>query len=444
MNTNKQIFRTLLLGLTAALLSACPSKSIKKPQTGTTIPVVKGPDRPTGTPHPPGTTVTPGGGASYTAVRHGDLPHWATQHFAQSLKSFKLGCEKLKNREGWQDVCTQAEQTGEHHFSAKAFFEKYFTPWQVSANGSQAGTVTGYYEPVLHGDTRQTAKAKFPIYGIPHDFVSVPLPANLRGSKSTVRIRATGQNSGVIDEAGQYAADLSQFPITARTTALKGRFAGGRFVPYHNRNQINGGALNGKAPILGYADDPVELFFMQIQGSGRLKTPSGKYIRVGFADKNEHPYVSIGRYMADKGYLPLAQTSMQGIKAYMKQNPGRLAEVLGQNPSYVFFRELTGSSEAGPVGALGTPLLGEYAGAIDRHYITLGAPLFVATAHPTTKKALNRLIMAQDTGSAIKGAVRVDYFWGYGDEAGEVAGKMKTTGYVWQLLPNGMKPNYQP
>ena len=183
---------------------------------------------------------------------------------------------------------------------------------------------------------------------------------------------------------------------------------------------------------------------MHIQGSGRLKTPSGKYIRVGFADKNEHPYVSIGRYMADKGYLPLGQTSMQGIKAYMKQHPGRHAEVLGQNPSYVFFRELTGSGDSGPVGALGTPLMGEYAGAIDRHYITLGAPLFVATAHPITKKALNRLIMAQDTGSAIKGAVRVDYFWGYGDEAGEVAGKMKTTGYVWQLLPNGMKPEYRP
>ena len=126
---------------------------------------------------------------------------------------------------------------------------------------------------------------------------------------------------------------------------------------------------------------------MHIQGSGRLKTPSGKYIRVGFADKNEHPYVSIGRYMADKGYLPLGQTSMQGIKAYMKQNPGRLAEVLGQNPSYVFFRELTGSGDSGPVGALGTPLMGEYAGAIDRHYITLGTPLFVATAHPTTKKS---------------------------------------------------------
>ena len=342
-------------------------------------------------------------------------------------------------------MCAQAFQTPVQHLPAKSFFERYFTPWQVAGNGSLAGTVTGYYEPVLQGDDRRTAQARFPIYGIPNDFISVPLPAGLRSGKNLVRIRQTGKNSGIIDNAGgTHTADLSQFPITARTTAIKGRFEGSRFLPYHTRNQINGGALDGKAPILGYAEDPVELFFMHIQGSGRLKTPSGKYIRIGYADKNEHPYVSIGKYMADKGYLKLGQTSMQGIKSYMRQNPQRLAEVLGQNPSYVFFRELAGSSNDGPVGALGTPLMGEYAGAVDRHYITLGAPLFVATAHPVTRKALNRLIMAQDTGSAIKGAVRVDYFWGYGDEAGETAGKMKEPGYVWQLLPNGMKPEYRP
>ena len=437
---SKHLFRTALLGLTAALLAACPSKSIKTPIDT----VIKGPDRPTGTPHALGTTVTPGGDASYTVVKHSDLPHWTTQHFTQSLKSFKQGCDKLKNRAGWQDVCAQAAQTGNHYLSAKHFFERYFTPWQVSGNGSQAGTVTGYYEPVLYGDSKQTAKARFPIYGIPNDFVSVPLPASLRNSKTTVRIRATGQNSGVIDNAGSHSADLSKFPISARSTSIKGRFEGNRFVPYYTRAQINAGALNGKAPILGYADDPVELFFMHIQGSGRLKTPSGQYVRLGYADKNEYPYVSIGRYMADKGYLTLGQTSMQGIKAYMQQNPQKLAEVLGQNPSYIFFRPLQGSSEDGPIGALGTPLLGEYAGAVDRHYITLGAPLFVATAHPITNRALNRLIMAQDTGSAIKGAVRVDYFWGYGDEAGNVAGKQKTTGYVWQLLPNGMQPEYRP
>ena len=437
----KHLYRITLLTIAAAVLSACPSKRIKNlPEVDTTT--VKGPDRPTGTPDPAGTTVS-GGGATYTVVSHQELPHWSTQHFVKSLQSFRLGCEKLKNRAGWQDVCAQAMQTPLHHFQAKHFFERYFTPWQVSNNGNPAGTITGYYEPVLLGDDKATSKARFPIYGIPNDFVSVPLSANLRSSKATVRIRQTGANSGVIDNSGTHTADLSQFPITARSTALKGRFEGSRFVPYYTRNQINGGALNGKAPILGYAEDPVELFFMHIQGSGRLKTPSGKYIRLGFADKNEYPYVSIGRYMADRGYLPLAQTTMQGIKAYMQQNPQKLAEVLGQNPSYVFFRTLDDNSD-GPIGALGTPLMGEYAGAVDRHHITLGAPLFVATTHPETRHGLNRLIMAQDTGSAIKGAVRVDYFWGYGDEAGRVAGKMKHTGYVWQLLPNGVSPQYRP
>ncbi|MCF7530573.1 murein transglycosylase A [Neisseria lisongii] len=430
----KNIFRTLAAG-TLALLAACQS-GIK-----TTPDFVRGPDRPTGTPHALGTTVS-GGGAVYTAVRHGDLPHWQHQQFTQSLQSFKLGCDKLKNRQGWQDVCAQAAQTPPTQVQAQAFFERYFTPWQVSGNGSPAGTVTGYYVPVLHGDTKQTAKARFPIYGIPYDFVSVPLPANLRSSRSSVTVRQTGANSGVIDRNGNYTANLAEFPITNRTTALKGRFVGNRFVPYHPRAHINGGALNGKAPILGYADDPVELFFMHIQGSGTLQTPSGEKIALGYADKNEHPFVSIGRYMADKGYLTLGQTTMQGIKAYMQQNPHRLAEILGQNPSYVFFRKLDNAN--GAIGALGTPLMSEYAGAIDRHYITLGAPLFVATAHPITKHALNRLIMAQDTGSAIKGAVRVDYFWGYGDEAGNIAGKQKTTGYVWQLLPNGIAPEYRP
>ncbi|MCI4039443.1 MltA domain-containing protein, partial [Klebsiella pneumoniae] len=180
--------------------------------------------------------------------------------FAKSLQSFRLGCANLKNRQGWQDVCAQAFQTPVHSFQAKQFFERYFTPWQVAGNGSLAGTVTGYYEPVLKGDDRRTAQARFPIYGIPDDFISVPLPAGLRSGKALVRIRQTGKNSGTIDNTGgTHTADLSRFPITARTTAIKGRFEGSRFLPYHTRNQINGGALDGKAPILGYAEDPVEL-----------------------------------------------------------------------------------------------------------------------------------------------------------------------------------------
>ena len=184
---------------------------------------------------------------------------------------------------------------------------------------------------------------------------------------------------------------------------------------------------------------------MHIQGSGRLRTPAGNFVRLGFADKNEYPYVSIGQYMSTRGYLPLAQTSMQNIKSWMGKNPNHLAEVLGQNPSYVFFKVLDGSSDQGPVGALGVPLTGGYSGAVDKHHITLGAPLFLATSHPANANAgLNRLIVAQDTGSAIKGAVRVDYFWGYGDEAGQLAGRHNATGYVWQLLPHGVLPSYQP
>ena len=441
--------RLAALAALTLLLTACPttmpSRQGQSSHTHNNPPAPYNPNLATGNAVSHGTTLQPtGSSATYRAVSFQELPQWNEQSFGESLAAFQKSCLKLANQAKWQYTCARANQTARNTAAAKAFFEQNFTPWQVSERGQASGKITGYYEPVLHGDTRNTSTARFPIYGIPSDFVSIPLPANLRNSKATVRVSPTGNNRGVIQSNGAYIANLAQFPITARTTALKGRFAGGRFVPYHNRNQINGGALNGKAPILGYADDPVELFFMQIQGSGRLKTPSGKYIRLGYADKNEQPYVSIGRYMADKGYLPLGQTTMQGIKAYMQQNPQRLAEVLGQNPSYVFFRELPGDSDEGPLGALGTPLLGEYAGAVDRHYITLGAPLFVATAHPLTGHALNRLIMAQDTGSAIKGAVRVDYFWGYGDKAGETAGKMKAKGYVWLLLPNGMQPEYRP
>ncbi|EGZ51014.1 murein transglycosylase A [Neisseria wadsworthii] len=432
-----------LIGLTA-FLAACSTG--KKTGGGYTPIITKGEALPTGTPAAPGTIVNSAGSpASYRAVSYHALPHWNTQHFVRSLESFKSGCTKLKARTEWQNVCAQAERTSRNYFSAKHFFERYFTVWEVSENGNLAGTITGYYEPVLHGDSKATGKARFPIYGVPSDFVSVELPANLRASKGTVRVKPTGNNKGAIAADGQYTANLNNFPINERSKSIKGRFvSGNRFIPYYTRAQINGGAIDGKAPILGYADDPVELFFLQIQGSGRLKTPKGDYIRLGYADKNEHPYVSIGRYMADKGYLPLGKTTMQGIKAWMQQNPSHLAEVLGQNPSYVFFRKLDGKEDEGPIGALGTPLHGEFAGAVDRRYITLGAPIFVATTHPVSNHALNRLIMAQDTGSAIRGAVRVDYFWGYGDEAGQVAGKMKHTGYVWQLLPNGVQPQYRP
>ena len=430
--------RLALAASLCILLSACPSTKPIGGGLGTgpksALPAT-----------PPGKVYgTPGQNVRYTSAAFAQLPNWNQQSFKSSLLSFQRGCTKLTNKPQWQAVCQQARGTPANDHAAKLFFENLFTPWQLSDNGNTSGTVTGYYEPVLLGNTQQTAQARFPIYGIPKDLVSVPLPDTYRVRKGQVRIALSGSNQGSINGNGALTANLNVFPITERSRAIKGRVVGNQLVPYYTRAEINAGALNGKAPIIAYANDPVELFFLHIQGSGRLQTPSGQFIRLGYADKNEYPYKSVATYMASKGYLPLAQTNMQGIKAWMQQNPNKLAEVLGQNPSFVFFRQISGSNDEGPIGALGSPLTNEYSAAVDKHHVELGAPIFVATTHPTQNKPHNRLIVAQDTGSAIKGGVRVDYFWGYGDAAGEVAGKMKHPGQVWMLLPNGYTPRYQP
>lgn len=325
-----------------------------------------------------GTSITPTtGNVTYKAVDFSVIPQWNEQDFRKSLKAFKKSCEKLQNQHAWQNVCQNAHHVGFLNSAARKFFEQNFTAWEVTGHGKLDGMVTGYYEPVLHGHTHQTKQARFPIYGIPNDLVSVPITDQQRMAKGTVMVQATGKNSGIISPTGTYLANLNNFPLTSKTRALKGRFQGNEFIPYYTREEINRGVLNGKAPIIGYADDPVELFFLHVQGSGRLKTPYG-YIRLGFADKNDYPYVSIGRYMADKGYIALSRATMQNIKAYIQQNPHQMAEILGQNPSYVFFRKLDNNDD-GPIGSLGVPLTSEYSGAVDRHYIVLGSPIFLAT-----------------------------------------------------------------
>lgn len=426
----------LILSGVAAIIAACtnkyPQPIATQPQPQIQPPI--GATQPVGYVHQSGDT-------SYTVVSYQQLPNWHNNPFSGSLKAFRLGCDKLAKQAAWTAVCNKASLINENDAAAaKAFFEQYFTPWQVAQNGKTQGLFTGYYEAVLGGSLNQTPQARFPIYGVPNDFVSIPITPAQKAYGGVLRVSPTAANRGVVSESGSHTANLAAFPLSERSTALKGRFVGGEFVPYHTRPEINGGALNGKAPILAYANDPVELFFLHVQGSGRLRLNNGQYLRLAYADKNDYPYVSIGKYMAERGYLSLNQASAQGIQSYLANHPSKLAEILGQNPSYIFFKQGTGSENDGPVGALGVPLEAEFSGAVDKQYITLGAPIFVATTHPSKNTPLNRLIMAQDTGSAIKGAVRVDYFWGFGYEAGQTAGKMKHQGYVWQLLPNGLMP----
>jgi membrane-bound lytic murein transglycosylase A len=183
-----------------------------------------------------------------------------------------------------------------------------------------------------------------------------------------------------------------------------------------------------------WVEDAVELFFLQIQGSGRVKLDHGETIMLGYADQNGYPYRSIGRLLVDRGDLPLERASMQGIKAWARQNPAKLQDLLNYNASYVFFRELP-AGLPGPLGALGVPLTARRSIAVDARHIPLGAPVFLATTMPNSRQPLQRLMLAQDTGGAIRGAVRADFFWGFGDEAAALAGGMRQTGKMWVLLP---------
>jgi membrane-bound lytic murein transglycosylase A len=233
--------------------------------------------------------------------------------------------------------------------------------------------------------------------------------------------------------------DLADVAPELKHRRLRGRLVGQRVLPYYSRAEINALDFADRYPdkVLLWVDDAVELFFLQIQGSDRVKLPDGSMARLGYADQNGHPYKSIGRLLVERGEMPLEQASMQGIQAWARANPERLAGLLNANPSYVFFRELPGGTDEGPLGALGVPLTPGRSIAVDPRHVPLGAPVFLSTTQPLSKLPLTRLMLAQDTGGAIHGVVRADFFWGFDADAGAQAGRMKQQGKMWVLLPEG-------
>jgi membrane-bound lytic murein transglycosylase A len=229
--------------------------------------------------------------------------------------------------------------------------------------------------------------------------------------------------------------DLGNVVPETRGLRLRGRVDGRRLVPYYTRGEIDARGDAFPAPVLAWSGDPVELFFLQIQGSGQVRLESGERIRIGYADQNGHPYRSLGRYLVERGEMLLEQASMQGIKAWAAANPLKLQDALSQNPSYVFFRELP--TPDGPIGALNVPLHAEYSLAVDRRFVPLGAPVYLATTMPLSEEPLERLMAAQDVGGAIRGVVRGDFYWGTGPDAGALAGRMRQQGRMWLLWPIG-------
>jgi membrane-bound lytic murein transglycosylase A len=333
---------------------------------------------------------------------------WNNDNHSAALGGLLQSCSALKEQAAWKIACEAATQLGSNDAPAiSRFFENHFVPHQVTnADNSTSGTITGYYEPLLNGSRVPTEKYRYPLFSAPEDLITV---------------------------------DLTDVHPDLKHKRLRGRLIHNKLVPYFTRGEIEAGAAPLKGRELVYVDDPIESFFLHIQGSGQVKFEDGTSMRVGYADQNGHPFRGMARALMFGNEITMESASMQGIKAWAQKNPGKTQAYMNCNPSYVFFKELPGDL-TGPIGTLGVSLTAERSIAVDQRVIPLGVPVFLSTTFPNSKKPLQRLMLAQDTGGAINGAVRADFFWGFGDKAGEEAGKMKQSGKMWALLPKGMSP----
>ena len=403
--------------------------------TLTACQTVPPPPTPAPTPAPPPEikTITV---ARYEPVAAGALPAVERADLLAAWPAWLASCRAFERnaarRAIWQAACAAAAQVPPGDEAAvRAFIAAQFDAWRLRAEtredrgGANAGgtapeprvialadrgRITGYYEPLLAGSRVRDARFSVPLHRRPDDLLIVDL-ASLYPELAGKRVR------GRLVDSPQ----------------------GKRVVPYFARAEIDDARLQGLELV--WVDDAIEAFFLQIQGSGRVQFADGSQVRLGYADTNGHPYRSIGRVLIDRGDLSFEQASMQGIQAWARANPQQLAPLLNENPSYVFFRELpVGDPGAGPVGALNVALTPGYSLAGDPQFVPLGAPVVIDTEHPSTRSPLTRLMLVQDTGGAIRGPIRFDFFWGFGREAGQHAGRQRHDVSAWLLLPKGVTP----
>ncbi len=401
--------------LAALLLSACagsvippspggpasdrPSPTAAGDTAARPTPATPRPTLSVDTPAPPGidTTTAAGLGITRGPAIADLLP--SGERSRRALLAFRLSCPGLMRRadqsgltrgSDWNNACAAASSWPES--SASEFFSRYFEAVQI---GDGAAFVTGYYEPEIAGSRSRQPGYDVPIYRRPSDLIDV---------------------------------DLGQFSDSLKGRSIRGKVQGTKFVPYDARSQIVAGSLAGRGLELAWAADPVEFFFLQIQGSGRLLLPDGGVMRIGYDGQNGRDYTGIGKLMKDRGLIQAG--SMQDIMRYLRANPAEGAAIMNENKSFVFFREITGP---GPLGAMGVPVTPEASVAADPKYIPMGAPVLLSLdrAEP------NGIWIAQDTGGAIKGANRFDSFWGAGAQARAIAGGMSARGSALILLPIG-------
>jgi len=353
-------------------------------------------------PPPPPVVVEPQETPLLTAVAWEDVDGWQRDDPALGLNAFRQSCRVLGKRPNWERVCRDVQTFSlDDSTEVRQYFEQNFIPYQLrKPDGREDGTITGYYVPDLKGSRHPSEVYDAPLYGVPDDMLIV---------------------------------DLSDVYPDLKHMRLRGRVEGNRVVPYFDRATIEANPELLEGHELLWVNDPVDLFFLHIQGSGRISLDNGEQLMAHYANQNGHPFRSIGRVLIERDEIPAEGLSMQGIKAWAQRNPEKAAELLNQNPSFVFFSVYP--YKGVPPGAFGVPLTSGRSLAVDRRHVPLGVPVFLSTSWPGSHEPLARLMMAQDTGGAIKGEVRADFFWGVGDEAGEFAGRMKEQGRMWLLLP---------
>ena len=319
------------------------------------------------------------------------LEGWGGESYDELLGLFRKNCTSGAAKELYGALCEEAELS----VDAAAFFQRSFLPYRIIAKeGDKKGLMTGYYEPQLHGSMTRSERYRYPLYGEPEDLLNV---------------------------------DLSELYPELKGKRLRGRLVGNRVVPYEPRENIEA----SQAPVICWVDDRISLFFLEVQGSGRIALENGETLYVGYKNQNGHPYRSVGKYLIELGEIEPEKISLQSIREWLESHPERVDEVLGHNPSVVFFQTKSHAAS----GAMGLELTPKRSVAVDRRYIPLGAMLYVASDDPVTREPLEHVVFAQDTGGAIKGELRADYFWGYGKTAERKAGKMKAETEFWILLP---------
>lgn len=354
-----------------------------------------------------------------SAVGFQDLAGWHEDDLTAFLPSMIRSCNKIltlpDNRSlgagklagvasDWKELCRQARALPTESVEIRQFLEANFTPFSLANNKESEGLFTGYYEASLKGSLEQTARYKYPLHLRPKELVMVDL--------------------------GRFRADL-------KGRRIAGKVVGGNLMPFADRTAIDKGALDDRALELVWVDSEVDAFFLQIQGSGIVEMADGALLRVGYAGQNGHPYYAIGKALINNGAISREKMSMQAIRDWLEQNPDKNREIMHLNKSYVFFRQLNG---AGPIGAQNVALTAERSLAVDRKWIPLGVPVWLSALVPAENaegedRPFAKLLMAQDTGGAIRGPVRGDVFWGHGKRAYEIAGRMKAKGRAWILLP---------